>query len=126
MKIKEISNQKYISLETYRKNNIPVKTPVWFVIHNDVLYVVTREQTGKIRRLRNNDKVRIALCTFNGKVTGKWYEGKAVFSSPEETQIALNLRQEKYGFMERIARFASRKKGDLIVFSIKLNERDLE
>ena len=125
MKIKDLSNQKYISLETYRKNNIPVKTPVWFVIYNDALYVVTREQTGKIRRLRNNDNVRIATCTFNGKVTGKWFEGKAVFSSPEETKIALKLRQEKYGLMERIARFASRKKGDFIVFSIKLNNKKI-
>ena len=121
MKPNDINNQKYISLETYRKNNQALKTPVWFVIYNDTIFVITREKTGKVRRLRNNDSLRFALCTFNGRVTGKWFEGKAIFSSPNETQMAVNLRREKYGFMERIARFASRKKGDFVVFSIKLS-----
>lgn len=122
MKPNDIINKKYLSLETYRKNNQAVKTPVWFVIYNDEIYVITREKTGKIKRLRNNNNVRFALCTFNGKVTGEWIEGKAIFSSPDETQMALKLRREKYGFLEMIARFASRKKGDFIVFSIKLNK----
>jgi len=122
MKPYDIINRKYLSLETYRKNNQAVKTPVWFVIYNDEIYVITREKTGKIKRLRNNNNVRFALCTFNGKVTGEWIEGKAIFSSPDETQMALKLRREKYGFLEMIARFASRKKGDFIVFSIKLNK----
>lgn len=123
MKPIDIINQKYISLETYRKNNQPVKTPVWFVIFKDTIYVITREKTGKIKRLRNNNKVRFALCNFKGKVSGNWVEGKAIFSSIEDTQIALDLRREKYGFLERIARFASRKKGDFKVFSIELNEK---
>ena len=125
MNPKDIANQKYISLETYRKNNQPVKTPVWFVLYKDTIYIITREKTGKIRRLRNNNKIRFALCTFKGKVTGKWVEGQAVFSYKEETQIALDLRREKYGFMERIARFVSRRKGDFVVFSIKLNEKQV-
>ena len=122
MKPNDIINQKYVALETYRKNNQPVKTPVWFVVYKDTIHVITREKTGKIKRLRNNNKVRLALCSFKGKVTGEWVEGKAMFSSPEDTQTALNLRREKYGLMERIARFVSRKKGDFVVFSIELNE----
>ena len=122
MKPNDIINQKYVALETYRKNNQPVKTPVWFVVYKDTIHVITREKTGKIKRLRNNNKVRLALCSFKGKPTGEWVEGKAMFSSPEDTQTALNLRREKYGLMERIARFVSRKKGDFVVFSIELNE----
>ena len=122
MKPNDIINKKYLSLETYRKNNQAVKTPVWFVIYNDEIYVITREKTGKIKRLRNNNNVRFALCTFNGKVTGEWFEGTVIFSSPDETQMALKLRREKYGFLEMIARFVSRKKGDFVVFSIKLNK----
>jgi len=70
--LEEIKSEKYISLETYRKNNQPVKTPVWFVIKNDLIYVVTRDQTGKVKRLRNNLQVKFALCTIKGKVTGEW------------------------------------------------------
>jgi len=124
LNLQDISNQKYLSIETYRKNNQSVQTPVWFVIYKDMIHVVTRDKTGKIRRLRNNNNVRIALCTFNGKVIDQWFSGKVTFSSPKDTQVVLNLRRKKYGFMERIARFASRKKGDFIVFSISLNEKE--
>ena len=33
--LEEIESEKCISLETYRKNNEPVRTPVWFVIKDD-------------------------------------------------------------------------------------------
>ena len=68
--LEEIESKKYISLETYRKNSQPVKTPVWFVVNDDLIYVVTRDQTGKVKRLRNNQQVKFALCTIKGKVTG--------------------------------------------------------
>ncbi|MFB5604996.1 MAG: PPOX class F420-dependent oxidoreductase [Nitrosarchaeum sp.] len=122
MRIQDIINQKYLSLETYKKNNLPVQTPVWFVVHKDTIHIVTREKTGKIKRLKNNNNVQIAPCTFNGKITGKVATGKAVFSPPEDVQMVLNLRRKKYGVMEIIARFVSRKKGNLVVFSIKLDE----
>ncbi len=122
LKPQSISNEKYLSLETYRKNATPVSTPVWFVIHKDMIHVVTRKDTGKVKRLRNNPDVKIALCTFNGKVKDRWHSGKITFSSSEDTSIALELRRKKYGTMERIARFVSRKKGDFVVFSIKLND----
>ena len=123
MKPQEISNQKYLSLETLRKNNSVVQTPVWFVIYKDMIHVVTREDTGKIKRLRNNNKVRIALCNFKGDVKGQWVSGIVAFSSTEDMQKVLELRREKYGFIERIARFASRNKGGFIVFSIQLEEK---
>ena len=66
---KEIESEKYISLETYRKNNQPVKTPVLFVIKDNLIYVVTGDKTGKVKRLRNNLQVKFALCTIRGKVT---------------------------------------------------------
>ena len=50
----QIKSEKYISLETYRINNQAVRTPVWFVIKNDLAIIVTRDQTGKRNRLRNN------------------------------------------------------------------------
>jgi len=67
--LKEIESEKYISLETYKKNNQPVKTPVLFVIKDDLIYVVTGDKTGKVKRLRNNLQVKFALCTIRGKVT---------------------------------------------------------
>ena len=118
--LKDLKNQKYIVLETLRKNKIPVKTPVWFVLKNNLIYVITREQTGKIKRLKNNKNVRLATCTLRGKPTGDWRSGIASFVSEQDASDAIALRRKKYGFMDRIAQFASKSKGELIVFSIKL------
>ena len=118
--IQSLYDKKYILLETYRKSSAPVKTPVWFVILDGTIHVVTREDTGKIKRLRNNKSVKIAPCTFNGKSAREWVSGIARFVTDEESKRAIELRKQKYGFMETIARFVSRKKGKLIVFSIEI------
>ena len=47
-------DQKYVNLETYKKDGTPVRTPVWFMIDNGIIYVMTREKTGKVKRLKNN------------------------------------------------------------------------
>ena len=119
--LKEIESEKYISLETYRKNNQPVITPVWFVIKNNLIYVVTRDQTGKVKRLRNNQQVKIATCTIRGKVIGPWMSGTAKILVEDETQDAVKWRDKKYGFMAKIAKFLSKSKGELLAFSIKVD-----
>ena len=119
--LNELESQKYISLETYRKNNKPVRTPVWFVVKNNLIYVVTRNQTGKIKRLRNNQDVKIATCTISGKVTGQWITGVVKILSEIETKEAVKWRDKKYGFITKIAKFLSKSKGDLLAFSIKID-----
>ncbi len=116
--LEDIKSEKYISLETYRKNNQSVKTPVWFVIKDDLVYVVTREQTGKVKRLRGNSQVKFALCTMTGKVTGEWISGTVKILSEEETMEAVKIRDKKYGFMAKIAKFASKSKGEFFAFTI--------
>ena len=117
--IQNWDSKKHIALETYRKNNLAVKTPVWFVVHNGLIYVITREKTGKVKRLRNNSSVKIALCNFSGKPSGDWISGNAKFAADNEFRTALDLRKKKYGLMDTIAGFASRKKGNLVVISVQ-------
>lgn len=117
----EITSQKCISLETYRKNNKPVKTPVWFVVKNNLIYVVTRSKTGKVKRLKNNNQVKIAPCTFKGKITGDEVSGIATILGDEETKEAVKWRDKKYGFMAKIIKFFSRNKGEFFAFSIKID-----
>ena len=116
-----IRTKKYILLETYRKNGQPVKTPVWFVIKDDSVIVVTREQTGKIKRLRNDQRIRIATCSVKGKVSGPWMSGTAKIAAEDETLKAVKLRNKKYGFLAKIAAVLSRKKGSLLAITIKVD-----
>ncbi len=119
--LEELESEKCISLETYRKNNESVQTPVWFVIKDDLIYVVTRDQTGKIKRLRNNLQVKIATCNFKGKIKGQWILGVAKILTDEQTKEVVKWREKKYGLMAKIAKFLSKGKGELLAFSIKLD-----
>ena len=119
--LEELESEKCISLETYRKNNESVQTPVWFVIKDDLIYVVTRDQTGKVKRLRNNQQVKIATCNFKGKIKGQWISGTAKILTEEQTQDVVKWRERKYGLMAKIAKFLSKGKGELLAFSIKVD-----
>jgi PPOX class probable F420-dependent enzyme len=70
-----IHAQKYISLTTFRKTGVGVPTPVWFGEQDGKLYVMTRSDMGKAKRIRNNPQVKVAPCTIRGKVTGPEFAG---------------------------------------------------
>ena len=113
-------DQKYINLETYKKDGTPVRTPVWFVIDNDLIYVITRESTGKVKRLKNNHDVRIVLCSFKGEPKNEWIKGKAEKITGKEVDIAIKLRKKKYGMSARLIGLFTSQKGNLVVYSIKI------
>ena len=118
--VEQIKSEKYISLETYRKNNQAVRTPVWFVIKDDLIIIVTRDQTGKIKRLRNNQKVKIATCSIKGKTSMTMTSGTARILTEEETVKAVKLRDKKYGFFSKVAKFLTKRKGNLVAVSVKI------
>jgi PPOX class probable F420-dependent enzyme len=92
----EIHHQKYISLTTFRKTGAAVATPVWFGEQDDKLYVMTRSDMGKTKRIRNNPQVRVAPCTMRGKVTGPEFAAHARLLPPEEFARARQPIDRKY------------------------------
>jgi len=111
-----------MNLETYRKNGMGIATPVWFTIGDDkTVYVVTRTGTGKVKRLRNNSKVRIVPSNMRGQSKAEWLNGNGTFATPEQLKLALIQRDKKYGFMAKLSGLFSRTKGDLIGIRISLD-----
>ena len=102
-----IAEQRYISLTTFRKTGVGVPTPVWFGEDNDKLYVMTRHDLGKAKRIRNNPQVKVAPCTIRGKVTGSEFTATARILPPEEHKHARETINRKY-WMARIPLIWSR------------------
>jgi PPOX class probable F420-dependent enzyme len=96
-----IHSQKYISLKTFRKNGAGVATPVWFGEENDKLYVMTRSDMGKTKRIRNNAQVQVAPCTIRGAVTGPEFAATARILPREDHARARQSINRKY-WMARI------------------------
>jgi hypothetical protein len=98
---REIQGQKYISLTTFRKSGTAVATPVWFGEQGEKLYVMTRSDSGKYKRIRNNPQVRIAPCTVRGKITGPEFTATARLL-PAEDWVRVRPSIEKKYWMTRI------------------------
>ena len=58
---------------------------------------------------------------MRGQLKGDWLDGKATFETPEQLDIALKQRNEKYGLKARLSGLFSRSKGDLIGITISLD-----
>ena len=112
-------DQKYLSLETYKRDNTPIQTPVWFVTENDQLYITTKETTGKVKRLRNNQNARIAVCSMKGDIKSDWVD-VGLEKIPEESDVEkiVKLRKKKYGFSARLISMFTSQKGKTVAYSI--------
>ncbi len=118
--IRQFNDAKYINMETFKKNGTSVSTPVWFVLENDYVFVVTRSGTGKVRRVRNNPKVRIVPSGFRGEPKGTWKDGLAKIVDSEDSGRIIQLRNKKYGFQAKLASLFTSRKGKYVVLSIKI------
>ncbi len=118
--LEQFSGQKYINLETYKRDGTPIRTPVWFVIDKDLIYVITRDSTGKVKRLKNNQHVRIVSCSFKGEPKNEWVKGKTEMITGEEVDSVIKLRKKKYGMFARLSGIFTAQKGNLVVYSIEL------
>ena len=62
-----IADEKYVLLTTFRKNGVPVASPVWIVaLANGVAGFTTDEVSGKVKRIRNNPKITLQPCSVKG------------------------------------------------------------
>lgn len=103
----QFANAKYISVETFRKNGVGVRTPVWFAPEGSVFYIYSAPDAGKVKRLRNNPKVRVALCDIRGKVRGDWVDGHANICDEAEAVHGQDLLRKRY-LLKRIGDFIGR------------------
>ncbi len=103
--VSQLVGQKHLAIESYRKNGEPVRTPVWFIERNGTLFVRTDSDTGKVKRIRRNPRIRIAPCTIRGKPRGAWISAEASFAGAEEAEEAYQLLKKKYGLQYRAIRF---------------------
>ena len=118
--LEQFLDQKYINLETYKKDGTPIRTPVWFVIDKELIYIITRDSTGKVKRLGNNQNVRIVPCSFKGEPKNEWVKGAAEKIRGEEADKVIKLRKKKYGMFARLIGIFTSQKGNIVVYSIEL------
>ena len=84
------------------------------------IYTYTIGVSGKVKRVRNNPRVKIAPCDMRGRVLGEWVEARAEIISGEEAAHGMELLNKKYfPWKQLLAVFASFSRRERIVFAIR-------
>lgn len=105
-----LGDEPYLNLETFKKNGDGVKTPVWFAIVGDAVYVFTDGTSFKVKRLRRDARARVAACNVNGSmIKSAWFDarGSIVDAGAEQDRAYAALRA-KYGWQMRLLDLGSR------------------
>ena len=106
-------DQKYLNLETFKKSGDGVKTPVWFAADTSTdlaspaakLYAYTIGESGKVKRIRNNGRARVAPCDMRGNVIGPWVDAIAQIITGPEAESADRLLNKKYWPWKQLLNF---------------------
>jgi uncharacterized protein len=98
------SESEYAVLVTFRRDGTPVPTPVWFALVDDRHFVAgTDERTAKVRRIRNDPRVRVFPSDPRGKPLGPAVEGTArVLDGVDDRRQAEDALDRKYGRVRRV------------------------
>ena len=121
MKLSDLGDPKYISLETYRKSGEGVRTPVWTVAREGKLLVWTQGDSWKVKRTRNNRRVRVAACDMRGNTEGPWVEA-VVTSIADDEEVKEEMKRalrRKYRaqvlFVALVAALRGENKGQVVM-----------
>ena len=68
---------KYLSITSYRRDGTGIATPVWFVADGGRLLVETDEGSYKVKRIRRDPHVSVAMCSARGKTMSDPVEAHA-------------------------------------------------
>jgi len=120
----QLTHQQYISIETFRKSGVGVKTPVWFVQDGDTIFVRTDATSGKVKRIHHHSLVNIAPCKMDGAVLGDWHAATArEVKGSEANRKVDRMLDKKYGLMKKLFALAAIfQRSQYTVLEIKMRE----
>ena len=97
-----LDQYEFLNLTTFRRSGKPVTSPLWFVRDGERLYLTTFVETGKIKRLRANDRAEVAPATRGGTTLGPAIPARARFAADlAESERGRRLFQQRYGWQFR-------------------------
>lgn len=99
----ELRGSRYALLRTFRRDGMPVDTPIWFAFDNDGL--LFRTKVGpKTRRLAARPDVELAACDYRGRqrAGAATVTGHATVLSGIEAERANRVLHRRYGWQYNI------------------------
>jgi len=108
----DLAAARYVSLVTRRRDGREVATPVWIASSEGAHYVFSEARAGKVRRIRANPAVRLALCDMRGRVLSGACDATArIVTDPSIVARAYVALRRKYGWQMWLIDLLSRLAG---------------
>jgi hypothetical protein len=93
-----LSESLCMNLRSFRKDGLPIDTPVWVVAIDGNVAFFTDDHSFKFKRLRRNPRIEVAPCDVWGKTSAPWHAGVCrVVEDPARKQRIFDLIAQKYG-----------------------------
>ncbi|WP_433723626.1 PPOX class F420-dependent oxidoreductase [Actinoplanes sp. CA-051413] len=106
--LEQLGAEKYVLLTTFRRDGRAVPTPLWVVPDGPGLAFWTPAGTGKVKRIRNSDRVTVAACDVRGNVRGAAIEAQARIGDAADLRRVAEGLKRKYGLMGRLSLLGSK------------------
>ena len=98
-----LAGHTYCLFVSYKRDGDAVPTPVWFGIDDEGrAYLRSYANAAKLKRIRNNPRVRLAPCDRRGRPLGPAAEGSARVVPPDLEEHAERTVQSNYGGFRRV------------------------
>lgn len=116
--LESLASAKYLALTTYRRDGTEVATPVWLVRQGEALHVITRADSGKVKRIRNNPSVLVGPCDGRGRLKGEQVPAIATLLDPQQTKATAEFISRRYGLLGRILMWRNERRASRVGHSL--------
>lgn len=94
----------FFALRTFRRDGTARSTPIWLAPADGRWYGYTAGRSWKVKRIRHDDRVEVAVSNFRGDPLGEWRTGRARILPRKDLRTATRAMTAKYGNQFRLFR----------------------
>ena len=103
----------FVWRKTYKSNRSAVAAGLLTLSGGFIAHEGTAVNSGKIKRIRNSNKVQVTPCKMDGTPIGGWIPAHAMeIQDPETNKFVDDLLEKKYGFQKKLFAWLSDLRGD--------------
>ena len=106
----EINVTSCVLLQTTKQNGEKVSTPVWYIVVDNTIWILTSERSGKVARARHEPIVTVMPCTLRGRPRGDHHLVCKCFVVPPDRAAGAEWAMQRTlgGVRNRVHRIAIR------------------
>lgn len=109
----DVAKAQYVLLTTFTKDGRPKHTAIWAANHGDRLLVITQAKSWKVKRIRNNSRVTLAICDRRGNPKSKPIDATATILDKSQTGVVYDAIVNEYGIVGRLFTVFSKWRGGM-------------